>query len=143
MNVFNLERVFKQKKERGWKTIYVAIDLHGTVIKPYHHCIEFYTGSVEVLKWFNSREDFRVILWTSSYEEEMQKFYKECEKHGIKFDMINSNLLERDSDRAFFGDKFYFNILLDDKAGFEPETDWELIKAELQRLGEWDKNKRI
>src|ERR1039458_923088 len=70
MNLFNLERVFQQKKERKWHTIYVAVDAHGTLIKAYHDHIEFYTGAVEVMQWFNSREDFKVILWTSTRSEE-------------------------------------------------------------------------
>ena len=32
-----------------------------------------------------------------------------------------------------FEKKFYFNILLDDKAGFDPETDWSVIKEYLNK----------
>ena len=31
------------------------------------------------------------------------------------------------------------NILIDDKAGFEPEKDWAELKCQLIELGEWDK----
>ena len=30
--------------------------------------------------------------------------------------------------------KFYFNVLLDDKAGFNPEHDWELIDYHLSNI---------
>jgi hypothetical protein len=138
MNLFNLERVFQQKKERKWHTIYVAVDAHGTLIKAYHDHIEFYTGAVEVMQWFNSREDFKVILWTSTHHKEINNLRNKAWENCFHFDFVNENPLEKDSDRACFTTgKFYFNILLDDKAGFEPETDWLLIKKELQRIGEW------
>lgn len=37
---------------------------------------------------------------------------------------VNSNPDEKDTKTGDFSKKFYFNILLDDRAGFQPETDW-------------------
>src|SRR5260221_13522634 len=111
MNPFNLQRSFEQKKEREWHTIYVAVDAHGTLIKPYHDRIEFYPGVVEVMKWFNSRSDFKVILWTSSHVTEIEDICKEAEKLGFKFDFFNENPLEKSSKRANFTQKFYFNVI--------------------------------
>ena len=139
MNVFNLQRTFKMKKDRGWKTIYISIDLHGTIIYPYHYCIEFYPGSIEVLQWMTKRKDFKIILWTSSYTKEVVEMVRICKSQNITLDFCNRNPLEQSTDKADFSSKFYFNVLLDDKAGMEPESDWFLIKDELQRLGEWDK----
>lgn len=139
MNAFNIVKAFEDKKKRGWHTFYVAVDLHGTLIKPYHDCIEFYPGAIEVMRWFNSRPDFKVILWTSSYLVDIEKFQRACEKEGISFNFINGNPLEKSNGRAFFGQKFYFNIILDDKAGFEGDTDWHLVRATLDSIGEWSK----
>jgi phosphoserine phosphatase len=128
------------KDERNWDTLYVATDLHSTIIKPYYNdTIEFYPDSIEVIKWFNSRLDFQVILWTSSYEPEITVFLIEAYKKGIRFDFVNSNPLEQNSKKGCFTRKFYFNILLEDRAGFVGETDWTLIKNELIRLGEWSR----
>jgi len=139
MNVFNIERAFKQKKERKWNRIYVSIDAHGTLIKPYHDHIEFYPYVVEMMRWFNNRPDLSTILWTSSFGRDIESIVAEAEKAGFQFNYINSNPAEGNTDKACFDQKFYFNILLDDKAVFEPETDWELIKLELIRIGEWNK----
>jgi hypothetical protein len=139
MNAFNIVKAFEDKKKRGWHTLYVAVDLHGTLIKPYHDCIEFYPGAIEVMRWFNSRPDFKVILWTSSYLVDIEKFQRACEKEGISFNFINGNPLEKSNGRAFFGQKFYFNILLDDKAGFVGDTDWHLVRATLDSIGEWSR----
>lgn len=137
MNVFNIERALQQKRERLWDKIYVLVDAHGTLIKPYHNCIEFYPIAPEVMMWFNNRRDFSTILWTSSHPNEIAAITAMAGKIGFGFNFINENPREANSERACFERKFYFNILLDDKAGFEPETDWELIKLELLRLGEW------
>ena len=139
MNTFNIEQTFKLKAERNWDTLYVAVDLHGTIIKPtYDDNIEFYPDAIEVIKWFNLRSDFKVILWTASYPTEVNKFLIEADKVGMRIDFINANPLEANSRKGCFDEKFYFNILLDDKAGFVGETDWTKIKNILINLGEWN-----
>ena len=105
------------KAERGWDRLYVAIDLHATLIKPFQDTMEFYPCAVEVMKWFNSRPDFRVILWTSSYHQEIRSFVRVLVENGICIDYVNNNSTEKNSKWACFDNKFYFNILLDDKAG--------------------------
>ena len=137
MNLFNIERTFQLKKERGWDTLYVAVDLHGTLVKPYHDKIEFYDYAPDVISWFNNRPDFKVILWTSSHPKEIAEFLKLAEEFCLRFDFVNENPLEKNRGFACFDQKFYFNILLDDKAGFVGETDWPLIISELKRIGEW------
>ena len=136
-NTFNIEKTFKTKAERNWHTIYFAVDLHGTIIKPGHDKVEFYPDAISVVKWINKRPDCKIILWTSSHQSEISNFLYECQKNEIHFDFINENPLEGDSEKACFDKKFYFNILLDDKAGFNAETDWALIKQTLIELGEW------
>ena len=138
MNVFNIANAFRQKVERKWHTLYVMVDAHGTIIKPYHDKLAFYEGAIEVLRWFSDRSDIKLILWTSSHQEEIQDLFTTLWGHGIEIDFVNKNPLEKNSKLACFDKKFYFNIILDDKAGFEPEIDWITIKSELQRIGEWN-----
>lgn len=140
MNLFNIQNSFEQKKDRGWSTLYVVVDAHGTLIRPYHHKIEFYPDAISVMRWFSSRPDFKIILWTSSYPAEVNDLVVEAAKQNIKFDFVNANPIEANSPRADFSSKFYFNILIENKAGFSPEDgDWFKIKNELIRLGEWEK----
>ena len=136
-NTFNIENTFLLKRERNWPMLYVVVDLHGTIIKPEHDRIEFYSDAIKVMKWFNGRPDFKTILWTSSFPEEIAKFKEACQKEGISFDFTNENPLEANSKRASFDEKFYFNILLDDKAGFNGSSDWTRIKNALVEIGEW------
>jgi len=140
MNVFNIERSFRFKKEKKWDRIYVVVDAHGTLVRPYHDSVEIYPDAVEVLKWMTKRDDVYLILWTSSYGNEYADIYNYCVKNGIIFDSINCNPCEKNNGKACFDQKFYFNVLIDDKSGFEPETDWSLVKKELQRIGEWSQD---
>jgi succinylglutamate desuccinylase len=137
MNVFNIARTFQLKKEKGWDTIYFVIDLHGTLVKPGHDHFDFYPYALEVIEWLNNRKDIKIILWSSSHDSEIQALREELKKYGIHLDFVNENPLEANTNRANFSKKFYFNVLLDDKAGMTPESDWKLIKDELIRLGEW------
>jgi len=137
-NTFNIEKTFKTKAERKWHTIYFAVDLHGTIIKPGHDTVEFYPDAIAVMKWINSRKDCKIILWTSSHQAEISNFLYECQINEVHIDFVNENPLESDSLRACFDKKFYFNVLLDDKAGFDGKRDWTRIKDALIDIGEWN-----
>jgi len=141
MNIFNIERAFNQKTERGWDTLYWMIDIHETIFQGKYCSDQSFDVSpecVEVLKWISDREDCRIIIWTSSYAQHFEDVKRWFAKtHGIWLDYHNSNPECGNTDYADFTTKPYFNILLDDKASFEMETDWKLIKEELIRIGEW------
>jgi hypothetical protein len=57
--------------------------------------------------------------------------------HGIHVDHYNCNPDEKNTPYADFSLKPYFNILIDDKAGFDPNTDWDGIRKTLIRIGLW------
>lgn len=141
MSLFNIERAFKQKKERGWDTIYWMIDIHETIFEGKYCSDQEFTVSddcIEVLKWISDRNDQKIIIWTSSYAqhfEDVKKWF--VVNHKIWLDYHNCNPECGNTDYADFTTKPYFNILLDDKAGFRMEIDWKLIKAKLIDIGEW------
>lgn len=143
MNLCNIKRTFELLPIRKWSTLYVLVDVHGVIIPgSWHDENEFKFISkdcVEVLQWFTKRKDFRIILWTSSKESEIEKITVWLVKHGIMVDYVNENPECQAAPYADFSKKPYFNILIDDKAGFEPEKDWAEIKCQLIELGEWEK----
>jgi hypothetical protein len=118
------------------------VDAHDTIFKGKYEAnqdFDIYPGCLEVLKWISDRNDQVLILWTSSYREhidEIVSYFRD--KHGIHIDYVNKNPICADTAYGSFIKKFYFNIGLDDKFGFEGETDWFLVKEELIRIGEWD-----
>jgi len=145
MNVFNIKRTFEMKKVKGWPEVYFCIDLHGTIIPSGKSSddktdtLELYPYAQEVLQWLSNRKDIMTILWTSTPTERLTSVWQWLETKGIYFSYVNGNPHAKNTERSDFRRKFYFSVLLDDRAGFEPETDWKLIKDELIAIGEWDK----
>jgi len=142
MNLCNIRRTFVElRPKKKWKIIYWLIDVHGVIIPgSFHRKNDFQFISpdcVEVLRWISEREDQKLILWTSSYESELIELTNWLGTQGILIDCINQNIWEKNTEYADFSKKPYFNILVDDKSGFEPEKDWAAVKQELINIGEW------
>ena len=128
-----IEKAFAEKKKRKWDKIYWCIDLHSTIItgtyKKDNSGARFAVDAVEVLQYLTKQRDHSLILWTSSYKESTKKIIGELEDNGVKFDYFNENPECENTELSDFSDKFYFNILLDDKASFNMDADWTSIKS--------------
>ena len=133
--VKSLEDAFGRSKAKGWDRIYVMVDLHGTIFKPCYHNIEkfeYYPWAKETLKLMSNLNINGVkvvlILWTSTMYHYTCNYIVKMNEENIKFDYINENpeveALITDPKSSDFSNKFYFNIGLDDKFGFDPEHDW-------------------
>lgn len=122
------DSAFHTMKTRGWEKIYVAIDIHETILKPTWTELrsnEYYPFAKETLQLMSQMPEIYLIQWSSSSVEN-NAFYKlEFDADGIKFDHINGNPEVPSTDYADFDSKFYMNVLLDDKGGFQPNVDWE------------------
>lgn len=131
-------KAFDLMRKRGWDAIYWAIDLHDTCIVSNYNAndlpTDFLPGAKEVLRRISKRPDCRLIMYTCSYPHEIVKYLKFFEEHGIHFSYVNKNPEVPDTAFGFFQDKFYFNILLDDKAGFDGESDWFVIDKALDAI---------
>jgi hypothetical protein len=127
----NLERAiksaYKKKADRGHAKLFWAIDLHGTIIPSSYSSSEifsFYPGAKECLNLISSFTDHSIILYTCSYNEKMAPVVAWMKEKGIRIDYMNENPECKNTEMSDFSKKMYFDILIDDKAGFEPETDW-------------------
>lgn len=121
-----LKRAQASVIKNKWDKIYIAVDLHGTCLHPDYEntATTFYDYAKEVLRYFTLRQDVVLIMYTCSKQDEIVKYVEFFAQHGIKFDYINEN---PDVKKTRFGDfttKPYFNLLFEDKAGFNPFTDW-------------------
>jgi len=118
-------KAFQEKYQRGWDTLYFAVDLHGTIIERYTgENTNSYDGAEEVLKKLSYMPDVVLILFTSTSIESLQPFYKWCSDRDINFKYLNENPECSGGKIGDFSKKFYYNVLLDDRAGFNPHTDW-------------------
>ena len=128
-----IQKALKIKSKRNWDRIYIAVDIHNTIVEGNYKTndipTEFYPYAKEVLQLFSKREDVKLILFTCSHPHEIESYLKLFTDNGIYFDYINENP-EVQSDLDGYGNyekKFYFNVLMDDKAGFDPISEWEHI----------------
>ena len=132
-----IERAYEIMHERNWDTIYWAIDLHGVCMKSnYAEGIHEFISqeAIDTLRLISSLPESRIILWSSVYDEQKLNIMNVFEAEGIHVFDFNQNSEAADTPTGCFSQKFYFSVLLDDKAGFDPATDWAAIHATLMKL---------
>jgi len=125
-----IKRALRVSVERNEPLIYWAVDLHGVVFQSNYHQggYTFTTPkAIEALRLISQVPDNRLILWSSCHPEEYPAIISFLAQHGIAVDYFNENPEVENTPSGNFEKKFYFSILLDDKAGFDPDTDWEEI----------------
>jgi len=125
-----LNRAWDQKQKNKYERIYIAIDLHGVVFKNTYdnNKIEIYDEAILPLQYLSKREGIKLIAWTSTHADDWYGKYSQLLRfNDITFDCFNSNCYEQSNEVSDFSSKFYFSVLLDDKAGFDPITDWETV----------------
>lgn len=133
MIVDYIKKMFENSFKKEWYETYWAIDLHGTILTPTYKdpesIGEFYPYAKETLQLLSERPDIKLIMWTSSFPEEIKKYERFFMFYGIIFDAINKNpqISSRKGNFGYYEDKFYFNVLIDDKANFDPYIEWKQI----------------
>jgi hypothetical protein len=121
----------RSARAKGWARTYWAFDIHGTMLHPTFQSgvlsTVFYPYVKEVMQLLCKRDDIVLILYTCSYPHEIVEYLKCFEDHGIHFNYVNENPDICAGAYGHYDRKFYFNILFEDKAGFDPLTDWKLV----------------
>lgn len=128
-----IKTMFKHAEEKEWFETYFVFDVHGTITRPDYRKetkeVIYYPYAKETLQLLSERLDTIIIMFTSSYPEEIEFYNNEFKKDNINFKYINENPEISDAKGAFgyYYKKMYFNVFFDDKTGFNAETDWEPI----------------
>lgn len=145
-NTLNAQIDIMHKKD--WDTVYVAVDWHDTIM-PSTYSLNSYGNYVvykyadKVLKWMSECDNIKLILYTSSHDREQLELIENLKwRYGISFDYRNNNPEVPNTVTGNFEDKLYYSILLDDKAGFDPNKDWKTLyknirKANRKFKGTW------
>ena len=128
----SIRRAYSLLLERNYLVpkIYWTIDLHDTCIKGTHKPGEYTwinEDVIKTLKFINSFPESVIILWSSCYDEEKKNVKKFFAERGVRYEYFNENPEAKDTLTGHFREKFYSSIIIDDAAGFEPESDWKLI----------------
>jgi len=128
MITWAIKRAFENARAKNWKKMYWAFDIHETMIKPNWSVDEiptdFYEGAKEALQLISKRNDIVRILFTCSHPSEIKKYLEFFESNEIYFDYVNENPEVKNLKYGNYDKKPYFNVLFEDKAGFNPEADW-------------------
>lgn len=125
-----IDKAFLEMERKNWDKIYYYFDIHNTILYPDYNntTTDFYPYAKEVLQYLSKRKDIVLALYTCSYPEEIERYQKFFKEHNINFTHINRNPDIKNTQYGYYQDKPYFNVLFEDKAGFDAENDWKLIK---------------
>ena len=139
----SFDRAFARMRRRNWEHIYVLVDIHDTVFEACYRNEEehkWYPFAKEALQLMSYARNIKLILWTSSYREIINEYLEYFKANSVSFDMVNSNSETTNNELSCFDEKTYFNVGIDDKFGFDAETDWESVYnylVEAIRLGKF------
>lgn len=141
MNICNIKKTFDDYYKFGWNKIYILVDVHGTIVPHSSHKTNSLTFvndvCKEVLQNLSSRNDVCLILWSSTHINELEKIIEWLGKNSININYANFNPECLNTEYGDYTKKPYYNILIDDRAGFDPDFDWINIKNTLKEINEW------
>ena len=136
----SIRKAFSVAKSRGWNKIYVAIDIHDTILASNYLkdtiSRSFFPGALNTLQYLSKRKDVVLIMYTSSHPDEIWKYKQFFEINKIHFDYENENPeVTTTEGYGCYDKKFYFNVLIEDKAGFDADQDWLLVQSTFEEFG--------
>ena len=129
------DAAFIRMREKDWEKIYIAVDIHDTILRACYddeETYDYFPLAKETLRMMSLREDICLILWSSCYPEKLKEYARHFLDDGITFDYINNNPEVENTRLQNFEEKLYMNVGLDDKFGFDAETDWEVVSQALE-----------
>ena len=126
----------RSKHEKNWEKIYVVVDIHDTILRACYKNEEVYDYmpyAREALQLLSCRDDICLILWSGCYPDRLAAYRERFARDGIHFNYINENPEVGNTPFQNFDRKLYFNVGIDDRFGFEPETDWVRVMEAVAR----------
>jgi len=129
------DAAFSRMKEKNWEKIYVAVDIHDTILRACYddeETYDYFPRAKDTLQAMSRREDICLVLWSSCHRDKLMEYARHFLEDGIRFDYINENPEVDNTRLQNFEEKLYMNVGLDDKFGFEAETDWEVVGRVLE-----------
>ena len=139
-----INKAFQKAEAKGYENIFWAIDLHETIFQgdyvPGSPGTIFHNDMIDAMQLINELSGI-IILWTSSRGSTIYKAMQRLRSMDITVHFQNDNPKVHPDSLCSFYPKFYFDILLDDKAGFDMQTDWTEIKNILLTIKEKKENK--
>lgn len=133
-----IKRAYDVMEERNWDTVYWAVDLHGTVITSNYESgtYEYINEEAKLaLQAISNLPETKLILWSSMHVFDQFNVIALLKQDGIDVTWFNQNPAVANTATGCFDRKFYFSVLVDDKAGFDP-SEWAEVHATTLQLSE-------
>lgn len=139
MNLANaIEKSYRISLSKGYPKFYIAIDLHDTIMPSTYkkgEFTDFYEDAIKALQYLSSKPNISLILFTSTYKDDITEFLDRMKSLNIKFDYFNSNPECPNDKLGDYSKKFYYNLILDDRGGFEAwNGDWIVVLDKFKEL---------
>lgn len=138
-----LLKSFEKAKVDLVDKFYIAINIENAIFKDpennnmYCYPIDPYKNAIEILSKISKRDDIKIIFISNIDNYFISKIFHFLKKNGLE-----SNYLFGENPEVTYANKkyfkpnnFYYNILLDERSGFNPTIDWVVLDEFL------DKNK--
>ncbi len=138
MIVAQIRRILKRAAEKSWDKTYWAFDIHETIIES-NWAIKpvpttFYPLAKSCLQNLSKRSEVVLFLYTCSHPHEIEIYLELFKQNDIHFKFVNENPEVLNFKYGYYEKKPYFNLLFEDKAGFDPHIHWKELYDFLQ---EW------
>lgn len=133
MNIDNVIRnAYIYNKKVGRDKIYLCVDIHDTIAHSnYADAMpDVIETAMDALRKLNNFPEIVLILFSSSYNHDA--YIEHFRRHGVEFKYFNENPEVCDTKTGDFSKKFFYNLLIDDKAGFELR-DWDIVVASITK----------
>jgi hypothetical protein len=128
-----IKQSFLDKERKGFDRLYYFFDIHGTILKPNYQFgntpKEFYPYAKETLQFLSTLPDVVMCLYTCSHPNEIDEYLELFKSSDINFVYVNENPEVKTQIGGYgcYDKKPYMNVLFEDKASFDPETEWEEV----------------
>ena len=128
-----IDKALENAQQKNWDKTYWAFDIHETIVKPNWQVgnipKDFYPHAKECLQLITAQKNITTLLFTCSHPHEIEEYLAFFKSNDIHFDYVNENPEVINLKYGNYDKKPYFNVLFEDKAGFDPVTDWQLVHA--------------
>lgn len=120
-----IRKAYRAAQARGWSNIYVMVDVHDTIASSTYKDdeVDFYPNAISALQELSKFPEVKLVLWTCCYPERYSYFTDRLSALGIKVAYINETPIKNTA-YGDFRKKPYFSVVIDDKAGFDPNN-WD------------------
>ena len=107
---------------RNYDYLYLALDIHGTCADSDYHNVSssLYNVAIKPLQVISHLPEVKIILFSCCHPHDFESYFKLFQQNDIKISYFNSNPEIPNTKMGCFDLKFYYDVIFEDKGGFDP-----------------------